>query len=83
MSGVKLHPSGPSDPLVSARALLRTVRSQDPARFAWVGEGRPFIDLLAGADVLRRAVDGELSEDDFGAWLAQGERLEDRRVRLY
>jgi uncharacterized protein YbbC (DUF1343 family) len=83
VSGVRLHPTAPYDPLVSARLLLRTVREQDPTRFAWVGEGRPFIDLLAGADVLRRAVDGELSEADFGAWLAEGERLEARRVRLY
>jgi uncharacterized protein YbbC (DUF1343 family) len=83
VSGVRLRSTGPFDPLISARVLLTEVRRQDPARFAWVGEGRPFIDLLAGSEVLRRAVDGELSEADFGAWLAQGERLEARRVRWY
>lgn len=83
VSGVRLRPSGPFDPLESAWVLLTEVRSQDPARFAWLGEGRPFIDLLVGSDILRRAVDGDVSAADFGAWLAAGERLEAGRVRLY
>lgn len=83
VSGVRLHPTGPFDPLESARVLLTEVRRQDSRRFVWLGEGRPFIDLLAGSDVLRRAVDGSLSEANFGAWLGAGERLEAGRVRLY
>lgn len=83
--GVRLHPTAPCDPLMSARLLLGVVREQDPTRFAWVGEGRPFVDLLAGADALRQDVDGELSEAEFRAWLAQGERqrLEAWRARFY
>lgn len=83
VSGVRLHPSALFDPLESARVLLTEVRRQDPARFAWLGEGRPFIDLLAGSDVLRRAVEGDVKGADFRAWLRAGEGLEAGRVRLY
>jgi uncharacterized protein YbbC (DUF1343 family) len=83
VSGVRLRPTAPFDPLESARVLLTEVRRQDSRRFVWLGEARPFIDLLAGSDVLRRAVDGDVSETDFGMWLATGERLEAGRVRLY
>ena len=67
--GVKLARTGPLDPLRSALVLLREVRRQNPERFRWLGKTRPFIDLLAGSDVLRRTVDGELSEADLEAWL--------------
>jgi len=83
VSGVRLLPTGPFDPLEAARVLLTVVRRQDPERFGWLGEARPFIDLLAGSDVLRRAVDGDATKAEFGAWLAQGVGLEAGRVWLY
>ena len=83
VSGVKLARTGPFDPLRSARVLLTEARRQDPERFGWLGPKRPFVDLLAGSDVLRRTVSGEVSEDDFEAWLETGEKLEPRRVKLY
>ena len=70
VSGVKLFQTGPFDPLRGARVLLGEVRRQHPG-FRWLGK-RPFIDLLAGSEVLRRTVDGELSETDFAAWLGSG-----------
>ena len=72
MSGVRLARTGPFDPLRAARVLLSEARRQNPEHFGWIGEKRPFIDLLAGSDVLRRTVDGELSVTDFEAWLAFG-----------
>lgn len=81
VSGVKLSRTGPFDPLRGARVLLGEVRRQNP-EFSWLGETRPFIDLLAGSDVLRRAVDGKLSEAEFEAWLKTWES-EPRATRLY
>lgn len=81
--GVRLSQTGPFDPLRAARLLLSEARRQNTERFGWLGEERPFIDLLAGSDVLRRMVDGNLSEADFETWLAAGERLEPARVQLY
>ncbi len=81
VSGVTLSRTGPFDPLRAARILLGEVRRQTP--FNWLGKERPFIDLLAGSDVLRRTVDGELSEAEFAAWLAEGRGLEVNHVRLY
>ena len=74
VSGVRLACTGPFDPLRAAWVLLSEARRQNPERFGWLGK-RPFIDLLAGSDVLRRTVDGELSVTDFGAWLASGAEL--------
>ena len=71
VSGVRLVQTGPFDPLRGAQVLLGEVRRQRPS-FAWLGDKRPFIDLLAGSDVLRRTVDGELSEAEFTAWLEGG-----------
>ncbi len=68
VSGVRLARTGPFDPLRAARVLLGEARRQNPERFGWVGE-RPFIDLLAVSDVLRRTVDGEPIAN-FEAWLA-------------
>ncbi len=68
VSGVKLSQTGPFDPLRGARALLGEVRRQQP-EFGWLGDKRPFIDLLAGSDVLRRTVDGELNGAAFEVWL--------------
>ena len=68
VSGVKLVQTGPFDPLRAARILLIEVRRQNPG-FSWLGDERPFIDLLAGSEVLRRTVDGELGGADFEAWL--------------
>ncbi len=68
VSGVKLSRTGPFDPLRGALILLSEVRRQNP-EFSWLGEKRPFIDLLAGSDVLRRTVDGDLSGADFKTWL--------------
>ncbi len=73
VSGVRLARTGPFDPLRAARVLLGEVRRQNSS-FGWLGE-RPFIDLLAGSDVLRRTVDGELAEAEFGTWLASGAEL--------
>ena len=67
--GVKLRQTGPFDPLRAANVLLTEVRRQHPDDFSWLGEKRPFIDLLAGSDVLRRTVDGELNEAEFETWL--------------
>ena len=72
VSGVRLARTGPFDPLRAARVLLGEARRQNPEHFGWIGEKRPFIDLLAGSDVLRRVVDGELSVTNFEAWLASG-----------
>ena len=70
VSGVKLVQTGPFDPLRAVRVLLSEVRRQHPV--SWLGDKRPFIDLLAGSDVLRRTVDGELGEAAFTAWLDEG-----------
>ncbi len=52
--------------------LLAAARAQDPQRFAWRppgGGGRPFIDLLAGGDGLRRHLDqGAPAEELLAAW---------------
>ena len=73
VSGVKLSQTGPVDPLRAVRVLLGEVRRQNPG-FSWLGEKRPFVDLLAGSDVLRRTVDGELGEEAFTAWLGEEAR---------
>ena len=75
VSGVKLSQTGPVDPLRAARVLLSEVRRQNSG-FSWLGDERPFIDLLAGSEVLRRTVDGELGEEAFTAWLGEGRGLE-------
>lgn len=75
VSGVRLAQTGPFDPLRAVRVLLSEARRQNSERFGWLGEKRPFIDLLAGSDVLRRTVDGELPVANFEAWLASGAEL--------
>lgn len=83
VAGVRLSQVSPFNPLWAARLLLREVRRQGGDRFAWLGGERPFVDLLAGSDVLRQAVDENLSDTDFSAWLETGEGLDGARVRLY
>lgn len=73
--GVKLRQTGPFDPLRGARVLLSEMRRQNPDTFSWLGEKRPFIDLLAGSEVLRRTVDGDLGEAEFETWLRTRESV--------
>ncbi len=83
VAGVRLSQVGLFDPLRAARLLLGEVRRQGADRFTWLGEERPFTDLLAGSDVLRRVVDGALSDADFSVWLETGAALDGACVRLY
>lgn len=83
VAGVRLRQTGDFDPLVAAHGLLAEIRAQNPAAFSWLGRERPFIDLLAGSDALRLAVEGALSEAEYAEWLRSGEHLETRSVTLY
>lgn len=88
VSGVRLRVTdeGAFDPVWAAFSLLRAVRRRHPERFAWVPAAearmRPFVDLLFGSDVLRRAVD-EGDERLMRGALAAGAGLEAARVWLY
>ena len=82
VSGVKLSQTGLFDPSRGILVLLRELRRQNPEQFHWLGDKRPFIDLLAGSDVLRRTVDGELNGADFDTWLKAREG-EPPPARLY
>lgn len=82
VAGVRLLQTGAFDPLRAARVLLTELRGQNAGALAWTGRERPFIDLLAGSDRLRRTVCGE-PEGEFAAWLAEGAGLERARVTLY
>ena len=70
--------------------LLATVRALDPNRFAWIepnDDDRPhFIDLLAGTDRLRRALEEETSVGAIiDAWRAEAASFRERHaaVALY
>lgn len=83
VSGVRLRRTGIADPIRAARVLMTEIRAQNPEAFDWLGRDRYFVDLLAGGDVLRHTVEGNVSETDFAQWLRSGERLEFQRVTLY
>lgn len=55
-AGVEPHVLDPDAfrPVRTGLHLLDAFRRQHPEKFAWVGEERPFIDLLAGGEGLRR-----------------------------
>ncbi len=83
VAGVRLTQLGVFDPLRTARILLAELRGQHPESFVWLGKERFFVDLLAGSDVLRRSVEGDLSDGAFEAWLGAGEVQGAQRVTLY
>jgi len=86
VEGVRVERIDPDsfNPLQVAFALLHETKTQRPEAFSWVGSGeRPFVDLLFGSDVLRRAVDGELDEGAYEAHVSGGEGKGAKRVRLY
>src|SRR5690606_42000746 len=70
-AGVEPHVLDPQvfRPVRVGLHLLDALRRQDPQRFAWVGEERPFIDLLAGGDGLRRHLEAGRDPDRLAdAW---------------
>src|SRR5690606_40366850 len=63
-AGVEPHVLDPEAfrPVRTGLHLLDALYRQAPERWAWVGEERPFIDLLAGGETLRRHLEGRSEE---------------------
>jgi len=70
-AGVEPHVLDPEAfrPVRTGLHLLDALYRQAPERWAWVGEERPFIDLLAGGETLRRHLEGGRDPDRLAdAW---------------
>lgn len=79
--GVQLHVTDRATfrPYLTSIALLRAIRAQDPARFAWRTRAYEFvdripaIDLLCGSPAIREGLDAGASLGDLAATWAEGE----------
>ena len=96
MACTELVPQAPESvsPFRLGCELLRVLRAEDPADFAWrqapyeFVADRPAIDLLTGSIALRAAIDGsdrQALEDWFATWSADEAafREERRDILLY
>jgi uncharacterized protein YbbC (DUF1343 family) len=94
--GAELVPQSPESvsPFRLGCELLRVLRAEDPADFAWrrapyeFVADRPAIDLLAGSIALRAAIDGsdrQALEEWFASWSADEAAFRDERrdILLY